>query len=52
MAQPEAYLSGVGTWFAEDGSLADEKAQPFLAAFMASFADWADKVLKGPGTLA
>jgi chromate reductase len=52
MAQPEAYLSGVGTWFGEDGSLTDERAQPFLGSFMAAFADWVDKVQKGPGTLA
>ena len=52
MQQPEAYLSGVGTWFAEDGSLQNESTQPFLTSFMAAFADWADKVLKGPGALA
>jgi chromate reductase len=52
MPQPEAYLAGVGTWFAEDGALQNEKAQPFLASFMAAFADWADKLLKGPGELA
>jgi chromate reductase len=52
MPQPEAYLSGVGTWFGEDGSLVDEKARPFLASFMAAFADWIDKLQQGPGTLA
>jgi chromate reductase len=52
MPQPEAYLAGVGTWFAEDGTLQNEKAQPFLATFMAAFADWTDKLTEGPGELA
>jgi chromate reductase len=52
MPQPEAYLSGVGTWFGEDGRLVDAKAGPFLATFLAAFADWADKLIQGPGELA
>jgi chromate reductase len=52
MPQPEAYLAGVGSWFAEDGTLQNEKARPFLATFMSAFADWADKLIEGPGTLA
>jgi chromate reductase len=52
MQQPEAYLAGVGTWFGEDGALQNEKARPFLAEFMRAFADWCDKLLKGPGELA
>jgi len=52
MPQPEAYLAGVGSWFGEDGTLQNEKAQPFLEAFITAFADWCDKLLKGPGELA
>jgi chromate reductase len=52
MPQPEAYLAGVGSWFGEDGTLVNEKAQPFLATFMRAFADWCEKLIEGPGPLA
>ena len=52
MPQPEAYLAGVGSWFAEDGSLQNDKARPFLTDFMRAFADWCDKLIEGPGELA
>jgi chromate reductase, NAD(P)H dehydrogenase (quinone) len=52
MPQPEAYLSGAGTWFDEAGEIGDAETRKFLAAFMAAFADWVEKILRGPGELA
>ncbi|MEA3047833.1 MAG: hypothetical protein QOJ53_2165 [Sphingomonadales bacterium] len=43
MAQPEAYLSGAGKYFAGDGSLADEKVKEFLGAFMTAYAAWVER---------
>jgi chromate reductase len=52
MAQPEVYLGHMGDAFGEDGRLRDEKLAGFLTSFMASFADWVEKILRGPGDLA
>jgi len=52
MQQPEAYLSGVGGWFGDDGSLTDQKAGKLLGGFINAYADWVEKILRGPGKLA
>jgi chromate reductase len=52
MQQPEAYLSGVGKVFGEDGSLTDEGLKALLARFIAAYADWVEKILRGPGEIA
>jgi chromate reductase len=52
MAQPEAYLSNAGAMFDADGKLTDEKSEAFLRDFMSAFADWVEKILRGPGGLA
>jgi chromate reductase len=40
MQQPEAYLSGIATAFAEDGTLTNESVRKFLGDFMTAFAAW------------
>jgi chromate reductase len=52
MPQPEAYLAGAGGYFGEDGRVKDAKLEGFLRDFMAAFADWVEKILRGPGDLA
>jgi chromate reductase len=52
MAQPEAYLSNAGALFDAEGKLADESTAKFLGQFMSAFADWVEKILRGPGELA
>lgn len=52
MPQPEAYLGHAGDMFGEAGRLKDEKLAGFLASFMAAYADWVEKILRGPGELA
>jgi chromate reductase len=52
MPQPEAYLSNAGALFDADGKLVDEKTEGFLRDFMSAFADWIEKILRGPGELA
>lgn len=52
MQQPEAYLGNVGDWFDENGGLKDGKAVKFLTSFIAAYADWVEKILRGPGELA
>ena len=52
MPQPEAYLAGIGGWFGADGTIGDEKTRKFLGDFMHAFADWVEKILRGPGDLA
>lgn len=52
MQMPEAYLSNAGALFDADGKLIDEKTEKFLGRFMAAFADWIEKTLRGPGELA
>ena len=52
MPQPEAYLAGAGDYFGADGRVKDAKLEQFLSNFMAAFADWVEKILRGPGELA
>jgi len=52
MPQPEAYLAGIGGWFGDDGTIGDGKTRAFLGDFMTAFADWVEKILRGPGELA
>jgi chromate reductase len=52
MPQPEAYLAGVSGWFDEDGAIKEEGTRAFLGGFMAAYADWVEKILRGPGELA
>jgi len=52
MPQPEAYLSGAGDLFDEAGALRDEKTTRFLRKFIQAYADWVEKILRGPGELA
>jgi chromate reductase len=52
MPQPEAYLGHMGDAFGEDGRLKDGKLTDLMTDFMAAFADWVEKILRGPGDLA
>src|SRR5206468_6458740 len=52
MQQPEAYLSGAGDFFAEDGSLKDPSLEKLLRRFMAAFADWVEMIHRGRGAIA
>jgi chromate reductase, NAD(P)H dehydrogenase (quinone) len=47
MQQPEAYVSGVGSMFDEQGALTNEATRTFLEKFMAAFAAWAETHQKG-----
>jgi chromate reductase, NAD(P)H dehydrogenase (quinone) len=52
MQQPEAYLSGAGDFFAEDGSLKDPSLEKLLRRFMAAFADWVEMIHRGRNAIA
>ena len=52
MPQPEAYLSGAADLFDEAGALREEKTARFLRKFIQAYADWVEKILRGPGELA
>jgi chromate reductase len=52
MPQPEAYLSGAGDFFAEDGSLKDPSLEKLLRRFMAAFADWVEMIHRGRDAIA
>lgn len=52
MPQPEAYLGHIGDAFGDNGWVKDQKLAGFLTDFMAAFADWVEKILRGPGDLA
>jgi chromate reductase len=52
MAQPEAYLSGAGKFFAEDGAIGDPSLEKLLRRFMAAFADWVEMIHRGRKALA
>jgi chromate reductase len=45
LQQPEAYIGGAATLFAEDGSIANESTQRFATRLIEAFAAWIDKVL-------
>ncbi len=42
MAQPEAYIGGAGSLFADDGSIAVDATADFARNFMAAFAKWVE----------
>jgi len=52
MQQPEAYLGHVGKAFGDDGSLTDEGLKKLLTRFVSAYADWVEKILRGPGEIA
>ena len=52
MQQPEAYLSNVQKAFGEDGTLADASLKKLLQRFINAYADWVEKLLRGPGEIA
>jgi len=52
MQQPEAYIANVSGWFDEAGEIKDARNRQFLASIMAAYADWVEKILRGPGELA
>ena len=53
MQQPEAYLGGVGPeTFGEDGGVTDDATRKLLQRFILAYADWIEKILRGPGDLA
>jgi chromate reductase len=47
MQQPEAYVGGAATLFAEDGSIVNEGTRKFLTSFMAAFATWIERHAAG-----
>lgn len=52
MQQPETYLAKMGDWFDASGRIVDAKNEARLAEFAAAYADWIEKILRGPGELA
>jgi chromate reductase len=52
MQQPEAYLSGAGDLFDKAGELKGDSTRKFLRTFITAYADWVEKILRGPGELA
>jgi chromate reductase len=45
LQQPEAYIGGAATLFADDGSIAIETTRKFLTGLLESFAAWIERVL-------
>ena len=45
LQQPEAYIGGAATLFAEDGSIANEGTKKFATGLMEAFAAWIERVL-------
>jgi chromate reductase len=43
LQQPEAYVGGAATLFAEDGSIASDGTRKFLTGLMAAFAAWIER---------
>jgi len=52
MPQPEAYLSLIQKAFGPDGALADDSLRQLLQRFIDAYADWVEKILRGPGEIA
>jgi chromate reductase, NAD(P)H dehydrogenase (quinone) len=44
LQQPEAYIAGAATLFAEDGTIANEGTRKFITGLLAAFAAWIEKV--------
>lgn len=51
MQQPESYIGGAGDLFGEDGEVKSERTEKFLRKIVEAYADWVEKILKGPGEL-
>jgi chromate reductase len=45
LQQPEAYIGGAATLFAEDGAIASDGTRKFLVGLMSAFADLIERVL-------
>ncbi len=45
LQQPEAYVGGAATLFAEDGSIASDGTRKFLTGLMASFSDLIERIV-------
>ena len=43
LQQPEAYIGGAATLFAEDGAIASDGTRKFLAGLLAAFAAWIER---------
>ena len=52
MQQPEAYVSGAGNLFDDDGALTEDSTRKLLKRFVDAYAEWVEKILRGPGELA
>jgi chromate reductase len=52
MPQPEAYLSGAGNFFGDDGAIKDPSLEKLLSRFMAAFADWVEMIHRGRDAIA
>ena len=52
MQQPEVYLAGAGNLFDEQGALKDDSVRKLLRRFIQAYAEWVEKILRGPGELA
>jgi len=52
MPQPEAYLSGAGDFFAEDGSIKDPSLVKLLTRFITAFGDWVEMIHRGRDAIA
>jgi chromate reductase len=52
MPQPEAYLSGAGDFFAEDGSIRDPSLNKLLTRFMVAFGNWVEMIHRGRDAIA
>lgn len=48
MQQPEAYIGGAATLFAEDGKIANEGTEKFFSSFIDAFAAWIETQLAPP----
>jgi chromate reductase len=46
LQQPEAYIGGAATLFAEDGSIANENTRKFLTGLMTAFADLIERTAR------
>ncbi len=45
LQQPEAYIGGAATLFADDGSIVNEGTRKFVTGLLEAFAAWIDKLL-------
>jgi chromate reductase, NAD(P)H dehydrogenase (quinone) len=53
MQQPESYVGRVSDdTFGADGEIADPEVAKRLRRFITAYADWVEKILRGPGDLA